>query len=180
MKNRLIRRLAVSSAVAATVLIGVGSPLAHADTLPGNNFGPILPASYGTGCSFPGPNLLLDNSPPLVDPSPWAAPWVFVVNFRPACDMHDAGYDGGWVFDTINGGIVDTRSLSRLTIDNRFYNDLITLCNRQIGWNAPVARSLCYGIAATYYAAVRAAGYWLFDASPAVPGLQQVGTRLNN
>ena len=72
--------------------------------------------------------------------------------------MHDSGYDGGIVFDPINGGVVDTRALSRRTIDDRFYNDLITSCNRQIGWNAPVARAQCYTIASTYYLAVRAAG----------------------
>jgi Prokaryotic phospholipase A2 len=181
MNNRLIRRLSVASAVAVTALSGLVAPLAHADTLPGNT--PSVPfpaATYSNGCSFPGPNLLFDTSPPLVDPSPWAWPYVFVVNFRPACDMHDAGYSGGIVFDPVNGGIVDTRGLSRVMIDNRFYNDLITLCNRQIGGNAFVARSLCYSIAATYYGAVRAAGWALFDASPGVAGLQSFGPRPNN
>ena len=177
---RLIRRLSVASAMAATALSLSVAPLAHADTLPWNTSSPVVAASYGNGCSFPGPNVLFDTSPPLVDPSPWAWPYVFVVNFRAACDMHDAGYDGGWVLDPVNGVIVDTRGLSRLTIDNRFYNDLITLCNRQIGANAFVARSLCYSIAATYYGAVRAAGFALFDASPGVPGLQSSGTRPNN
>ena len=180
MNIRFIRRLTLASAVAATALTVSVAPMAHADTHFDNVFAPVLPGAYGNGCSFPGPNLLFDTSPPLVDPSPWAWPYVFVVNFRPACDMHDAGYDGGFVFDLINGGLVDTRSQSRLTIDNRFYNDLITLCNRQIGGNAFVARSLCYSIAATYYGAVRAAGWALFDASPAVPGLQSSGTRPNN
>lgn len=180
MMNRLARRFALSAVVAATSLTGLATAAAQADTLPGNTSIIFFPAAYGNGCSVPGPNLLFDSSPPLVDPSPWAAPWVFVVNFRPACDMHDAGYDGGIVFDLINGGALDTRVQSRLTIDNRFYNDLITLCNRQIGWNAPAARAQCYTIASTYYWAVRAAGFWLFDASPSVPGVQQFGTRPNN
>jgi hypothetical protein len=180
MNNRIVRRLSVASAVAVIALSGLVAPLAHADTLPGNTSIPFPASSYGNGCSVPGPNLLFDTSPPLVDPSPWAWPYVFVVNFRPACDMHDAGYDGGIVFDSINGGVVDTRFQSRLTIDNRFYNDLITLCNRQIGGNAFVARSLCYSIAATYYGAVRAAGWALFDANPAVAGLQSSGPRPNN
>jgi hypothetical protein len=180
MKNRLVRRFALSAVVAATSLTGLATVAAHADTLPANNFTVLFPSAYGNGCSVPGPNLLFDSSPPLVDPSPWAAPWVFIVNFRAACDMHDAGYDGGLVFDTINGGVVDTRTQSRQTIDNRFYNDLITLCNRQIGWNAPAARAQCYSIASTYYFAVRAAGWALFDASPAVPGRQLTGTRPNN
>jgi Prokaryotic phospholipase A2 len=181
MFNRALRRFALGAAVAATTFTGFAAASAHADTLPGNTPSTPFPASlYGNGCSFPGPNLLLDQSPPLVDPSPWATPWVFVVNFRPACDMHDAGYDGGIVLDPITGSVVDTRALSRRTIDDRFYNDLITSCNRQIGWNAPAARAQCYTIASTYYLAVRAAGAPLFDASPAVPGVQSTGTRLNN
>jgi hypothetical protein len=174
-----LRRLIAGTALAATVAGGVAGT-ASADTLPGNTAIPFPAAAYGNGCSEPGFNLLLDHSPPLVDPSPWAAPWVFIVNFRPACDMHDAGYDGGIVFDSINGGVVDTRTQSRLTIDNRFYNDLITSCNQQIGWNAPAARAQCYPIAATYYAAVRAAGWAMFDANPAVPGTQLTGPRPNN
>jgi Prokaryotic phospholipase A2 len=181
MFNRALRRFALGAAVAATTFTGFAAASAHADTLPGNTPSTPFPASLcGNGCSFPGPNLLLDQSPPLVDPSPWATPWVFVVNFRPACDMHDAGYDGGIVLDPITGSVVDTRALSRRTIDDRFYNDLITSCNRQIGWNAPAARAQCYTIASTYYLAVRAAGAPLFDASPAVPGVQSTGTRLNN
>ncbi len=175
-----LRRLALAAAAAAVSVTGVAASTAHADTKPENLFRVFFAAEYGNGCSVPGPNVLLDQSPPLVDPSPWAAPWVFVVNFRPACDMHDAGYDGGIVFDPINGGVVDTRGLSRRTIDDRFYADLMTSCNRQIGWNAPAARAQCYGIAATYYFAVRAAGGPRFDADPAVPGTQQFGTRPNN
>jgi hypothetical protein len=179
MKNRHARRLALSAAVAALSLTGLASTAAHADTLPGNTFIPFPAAAYGRSCAGSGP-VLMDISPPLIDPSPWAAPWVFVVNFRAACDMRDAGYAGGIVFDSINGGVVDTRTQSRFTIDIRFYNDLITSCNRQIGGNAPVARALCYPIAATYFSAMRAGGWPWFDASPAVPGRQLIGSRLNN
>jgi hypothetical protein len=179
MKLRSLTRLAIASTIGMASLVGLMVPSAHADTLPGNQFGPWLPSAYANGCSFPGPNLLLDQHA-IPDPSPWAFPWLFFVNFRPACDMHDAGYSGGWVFDTINGGIIDTRGLSRSTIDARFFYDLITLCNRQIPGHAPVARSTCYALAGTYYGAVRAAGYWFFDASPSVPGQQQFGTRLND
>jgi hypothetical protein len=181
MIKQALRRVALGGAVAATSLTGLAATTAHADTLPGNTPSTPFPAAaYSNGCSFPGLSAILNQSPPLVDPSPWAAPWVFIVNFRPACDMHDAGYDGGIVFDPVNGGVVDTRGLSRSTIDNRFYGDLITSCNRQIGWNAPAARAQCYTIASTYYAAVRGAGWLLFDADPAFPGIQQSGTRPNN
>ncbi len=180
MFNRRLRRFALGATAATAALTGFAATT-HADTKQGNTPSNLFPASaYGNGCSVPGPNLLFDQSLPLVDPSPWAAPWVFVVNFRPACNMHDAGYDGGIVIDPINGGPVDTRALSRRTIDDRFYNDLVTSCNRQIGWNAPVARAQCYTIAGSYYVAVRAAGALLFDANPAVPGVQSTGTRSNN
>jgi hypothetical protein len=179
--QRILRRAALAVTVAATSLTAVAADAVQADTLPGNApSSPFAAAAYSNGCSFPGLSAILDQTPPLVDPSPWAAPWVFIVNFRPACDMHDAGYDGGIVFDPINGGVVDTRRLSRSTIDNRFHNDLLTSCNRQIGWNAPAARAQCYTIATTYYLAVRAAGGLLFDADPAVAGLQTTGTRPNN
>src|SRR5262245_29271379 len=181
MINRTLRRLALGAAVATTALGTFAANAAHADTKAFNTpLNPFLPSVYSNGCSVPGPNLLFDQTPPLVDPSPWAAPWVFSVNFRPACDLHDSGYDGGIVFDPINGGVIDTRAMSRRTIDDRFYSDLITSCNRQIGWNAPAARAQCYTIASTYYAAVRAAGSLLFDANPAVGGRQSSGTRLNN
>ena len=118
-------------------------------------------------------------TPPLVDPSPWAAPWVFFVNFRAACDMHDAGYDGGIVLDP-RRGYVDTRALSRRTIDDRFYDDLINSCNAQIGWNAPAARG----------AVLRDRQHLLprgarrrnvpLRADPAVQGTQFSGTRPNN
>jgi Prokaryotic phospholipase A2 len=180
MLKQSLRRFALATTVAATAMTGLAAASAHADTNPENLQRVFAAAEYSNGCSFPGLNVLLDQSPPLVDPSPWAAPWVFIVKFRPACDMHDAGYDGGIVTDPINGGVVDTRTLSRRTIDDRFYNDLITSCNRQIGWNAPAARAQCYTIASTYYLAVRAAGGLLFDANPAVPGVQSTGTRPNN
>jgi hypothetical protein len=178
MIRRRLRRLALGATLAATALTGVAAT-AHADTKQANYGRVMWPHEYANGCSVPGPNVLFDQSPPLVDPSPWAAPWVFVVNFRPACDMHDAGYDGGIVYDP-RRGYVDTRVLSRRTIDDRFYDDLINQCNAQIGWNAPAARFQCYTIASTYYVAVRAAGWALFDAAPAVQGLQQSGTRPND
>jgi hypothetical protein len=155
------------------------APAAHADTLPGNTPAvPVPAAAYGDGCSyyFPAP-LLLPDVHVLPDPAPW---WAFPVNFRAACDMHDAGYDGGIVFDPINGGVVDTRTLTRAQVDSRFFSDLITSCRRQIPFYAVVALSSCFGIAGSYHATARSYGSLSFDASPAVPGPQFVGARANN
>ena len=115
-----------------------------------------------------------------VDPSPWNWGRSFPVSFRPACDVHDAGYDGGIVFDPINGGVVNTTTMDRWTIDYKFLGDLITLCGRSIPWYAPAALATCVGVATTYHGIVRAFGWALFDASPAVPGWQIYGARPNN
>src|SRR3954466_10731310 len=165
MNKHFLRRLVISSAAVASAIGGFPTTSAHADAKPG-----LLPASaYGNGCSVPGPNVLFDSSPPLVDPTlgfPFfiPIPRVFFVNFRPACDMHDAGYDGGFVIDPITGGIVNTAGQSRFTIDLKFRSDLQARCQRTIPWDAPAALGQCYGIAETYFAAVRAGGWWMFDA----------------
>jgi hypothetical protein len=51
MKNRLTRRLALTSALAVTAVAAALAPMAHADTLPGNAFAPVLPSAYANGCS---------------------------------------------------------------------------------------------------------------------------------
>jgi hypothetical protein len=71
------------------------------------------------------------------------------VYLRPACDLHDAGYEGGIVFDPLYRGIVDTRAMSRADIDWRFFSDLVTLRNRKIPWYAVVALSSCHTVAGT-------------------------------
>jgi len=178
MFTRRIRRLVVSFAVASAGVVGLSLPGAHADTLPGNTPTTPFPAAvYGNGCSVPGPNVLLDLQ---IIPDPFAFPHVFPVFFRSACDMHDAGYDGGIVFDPSTGAIVDTRSMSRLAIDNRFLMDLTTNCNQQVPWYAFIARQQCYGIANIYFTAVRTFAAGFFDASPSIPGKQFTGTRPNN
>jgi hypothetical protein len=182
MIKRSLRRLLVSTAVAATALTAVAATTARADALPG-----LRPVSdYNpNGCSGPPFSSLLDQSPPLLDPTTGVPfflpiPRFFTVNFRGACDMHDAAYAGGFVIDPFNGFPVDTSTQSRLTIDLDFLYDLRTLCRGSIPLDAPGALVACFAVAQTYFTAVRAAGSPYFDASPFVPGIQSVGTRLNN
>jgi hypothetical protein len=173
-----IHRLVVSFAVACVGLVGLSMSGAHADTLPGNTPSTPFPAAvYGNGCSVPGPNVLLDVQ---IIPDPFAFPHVFPVVFRSACDMHDAGYDGGIVFDPSTGATVNTTGMSRLTIDNMFLMDLTTRCTQQVPWYAFIARQQCYGIANIYFSAVRTFASSFFDASPSIPGKQSFGTRPNN
>jgi hypothetical protein len=177
MNLRSLRRLAIATLVAVGCLAGLMAPAANADTIPGNTpFSPFPASVYSDGCAFPAPAPMFDGHV-LPDPAPW---WFFPVNFRNACDVHDAGYDGGIVVDPANGTTLDTRTLTRAQIDARFSYDLMAACSQQIPIWAAVARSTCYGIAGSYVATVRTFGAASFDASPAVPGTQFFGTRANN
>jgi hypothetical protein len=175
-----------------------------ADTLLGNTpQRPLEPTAYSNGCGgdtgigavsdvvswFFDTQSYVDSHLNPLAPTPKA-------NFRPACDLHDAGYSGGVVFDRINGGVVDFRNWSRKQVDDKFLADLKTICTREIpvrdyalteAGTKGVARNKClnrggpasFG-ALSYYDAVRRLGGSFFDADPATPGLQRVGSRPNN
>lgn len=66
----------------------------------------------------------------------------FTVNFRPACDLHDAGYSGAYVWDNINGKWVDYFPMSKQLVDAKFLFDMRKLCEDQIQ-DAPVALAAC-------------------------------------
>lgn len=112
----------------------------------------------------------------------------FTVNFRPACNQHDAGYAGVKVVDPINGNRVrNYRTWSRLRVDDKFEADLETMCARQIPSSAKVARRKCFGTggaasigAGQRYEVVRQYGMHFFDADPGQPGTQRRGPRRNN
>jgi hypothetical protein len=50
--------------------------------------------------------------------------WSYTVNFADACDLHDAGYGGYTVVDTINGGTVDYHNWNRERVDKKFRKDM--------------------------------------------------------
>lgn len=69
---------------------------------------------------------------------------TYLVNFKDACDLHDAGYSGAIVRDKINGsGIVDFRTWSRQRVDQKFLVDMRYLCTRQIPGAAFTALENC-------------------------------------
>lgn len=70
---------------------------------------------------------------------------TYVVNFRAACNLHDAGYSGAKVRDTINGGTVDYLSWTRKRVDDKFLADMRKLCDEQIPSEAVNARAQCKG-----------------------------------
>jgi hypothetical protein len=114
------------------------------------------------------------------------------VNVKPACDNHDAGYFGATFKDQVLGGIIDTRLKSRSWVDNKFRQDIVTLCTRSKGIpksalntckagenyeDSKVLKLLTHALptgSKTYWSAVRAKAKNGFDADSTKPGLNKV------
>lgn len=104
---------------------------------------------------------------------------TFEVNFRKACNVHDAGYNGARVRDPFSGeAIRDFFRLTRDPIDTKFLADQRTLCDEQIPATAPGARSDCKGHggktsfgAESRYDAVRLAGHKYWTSRPHLRGV---------
>lgn len=184
-------------------LLGLGMPV-RADILAGNTpENPLEPAVYSNGCGGDtGVQLISDlvswlfNTQAFQDSDDNLLAPIYRVNFQPACDLHDAGYAGGVVFDRINGGVVDYRNWGRKQVDDKFLADLQTLCRREVPlreygpleWGTKgVALQKCLGQggalsfgAERYYNTVRQFGADFFDADPATPGKQKSGPRPND
>lgn len=111
----------------------------------------------------------------------------YPVNFKPACDLHDAGYSGVDLIDVKSGFVLDFSNWSRKRVDKKFLRDMQKICKRRIPKEATVARQKCLGtggltsIGADHrYQMVRDIGMHLFDADPGTPGRQAQGPRRNN
>ena len=111
----------------------------------------------------------------------------YTVDFKPACDLHDAGYAGLLVEDGINGGArIDYRGMSRTAVDSKFLRDLRALCHTAATPPIPPAATdamrQCEGSnlprsigAATLHGFVDDYGDLFFDADLTAPGLQEAG-----
>ena len=111
---------------------------------------------------------------------------TYTVDFKQACNLHDAGYGGFAVADPIAGGVVDFRSWSRGRVDDKFLRDMQTLCRRSIPAAAKTALASCLGNgggasigAKSRYDVVHKVGYRFFDADLKRPEQQQHGSRPN-
>jgi hypothetical protein len=82
------------------------------------------------------------------------------VNFRAACELHDAGYSGALVWDKINGQFIDFRDAkwTRAAVDQKFKEDMEKLCVEQVPADAPLALERCK-TGGVRYRVVRAAGW---------------------
>lgn len=108
----------------------------------------------------------------------------YTVNFKPACDLHDAGYGGQTVPDAINGGTVDYRTWSRGHVDRKFLADMHTLCREKIPPSAANALEKCLSRGGPLSIGSRALfdfvskhGWRFFDADLTKPGIQRIGHR---
>jgi hypothetical protein len=99
------------------------------------------------------------------------------VVFTEACNLHDAGYGGQTVEDTINGDIVDYHSWSRAQVDTKFKRDMGELCRARIPISAATALRDCEDN--IRYSIVRKFGHLFFDANLMEPGVQTTGPRSN-
>lgn len=100
----------------------------------------------------------------------------FWVNFRKACNLHDAGYSGAKVRDNLHGGAsIDFFTWDQKRIDDKFLDDMRLLCDDQIPATAPGAIADCkarggkvsWG-AESRYNFVRGAGSLFYRARPAL------------
>ena len=111
---------------------------------------------------------------------------AFTVNFKDACDLHDACYSGAMVKDKLSGGVKSFRTFSRHECDTKFFTDMRRICDRRIPPAFKVALTNCRATggnasfgARSRYNFVNRWGHLFFDADPAKPGTQSTGTRAN-
>jgi hypothetical protein len=117
----------------------------------------------------------------------------FRVDFRDACNAHDAGYGGFTVKDPVTHRVTDFRTWTRARVDQKFQSDLQTLCSRKIKGDSQKARmarqacqfgphlSLTMPLADTagataYFEGVRTYAKAAFDADPMREGTQDFGS----
>jgi hypothetical protein len=68
----------------------------------------------------------------------------YTVNFREACKLHDAGYSGAKVRDALHAGkVVDFFTWTKKEVDDKFYEDMVLICERSIPASAAVALANC-------------------------------------
>ena len=101
----------------------------------------------------------------------------YVVNFRLACQLHDAGYSGAKVVDPLNGGVVDYFGWSQRQVDDKFLADMRKLCDQQVPAEATAVLADCkvtggktsWG-AETRYNFVRSQGFRFYRGRPNLVG----------
>lgn len=101
---------------------------------------------------------------------------TYTVDFRDACNLHDAGYGGFTVHDKLNGRDIDFHNWTRKRVDDKFQSDMWLLCRKRIPPSAKTAVRTCIRDGRRY-AIVRTSGSQFFDYDLMTPGTQGDGPR---
>jgi len=150
-KRGVWRRLVASAALAA-VASGAGSAPRLASALVPQPQGTEPPgavdiASISNGCGGGSSETLIAAQNAFGDTSVYRDSFPYLhrykVDFREACNLHDAGYSGALVWDSINGRWYDYFGKTKEEVDQKFLADMRKLCDEQIPADAPVARADC-------------------------------------
>jgi hypothetical protein len=141
--------------------------------------GPVDPSLHSNGCGpswLPGFYMLINVQKFKGKDSVSKQKVTFDVNFKPACDLHDAGYSGLYVINRFGQGSnanVDYSTWSKAAIDRKFFSDLSKICDITIPATNENARDKCKGWglgAKAYYQAVKRAGRATFDCNISIGG----------
>ncbi len=114
---------------------------------------------------------LVEDDPRLLDPQLIGLRQPFEVNFRQACDLHDAGYSGAKVKDPLHGAkVVDFFPWNQHSLDVKFAGDLELLCQRQIPPQRPGLLAPCRSRADAMVALVTTLGHRWYVPRPKLDG----------
>jgi hypothetical protein len=138
---------------------------------------PIDPSAHSNGCGpawLPGFPLLINQQTFGGKDSVSKVNVSFTVNFKRACDLHDAGYAGLFVINRFGASPLDYGTYSKAAVDTKFFYDLCKICDETIPASNAKAREKCKGLhlgaLAYYYAVSSKAGLLSFDCNPTLPG----------
>ncbi len=129
---------------------------------------PVSLKSVSNGCGGGEPH----TNPQFLDTATFSPVFgdKLTVNFRLACNVHDAGYSGVLVRNPLHlNKEVDFSRWSREELDKLFLFNLKKMCREQLQ-GSPLLRTKCYARVHTYYAFVRLVGEKYFNANPITPG----------
>lgn len=143
---------------------------------------PLASVSNGCGGGKAGTEARFGDTSTYWDTRDTENPVKYVVNFREACNLHDAGYSGAKVADPFSGGaVVDFLTWNQRRVDAKFLADMRSICDSVIPAEAVQAREDCRGDggpdafgAQTRYDFVRRFGWNFFQERPRLRGLWSV------
>lgn len=137
---------------------------------------PIDPSAHSNGCGpkwLPGFPFLINHQTFKGKDSTTGVTTKFRVDFKPACDLHDAGYAGALVINRFGASPLDYNTYSKAAVDKKFFYDLCKICDQTIPSSNKEALEKCkYNKRGAwgYNYAVRKAGFYTFDCNPSTSG----------